>query len=155
MKYNRGVSFFEFIIVVAIMGIILAVSIPSFASFRNRQVVRNTAEELVSLLNDARNDTLLSKSSNYYSVHIENSRAVLFTGGTFDTNALTNRVITFDTLVTAPSLNISLNGGGVDVKFDRLTGDTSQYGTIQVSLISDSTIKKIITINKLGVVSAN
>lgn len=137
------------------MGIIFAVSIPSFSDFRNRQVVRNTAEDVVTLLNEARNDTLLSKSSTFYSVHIENTRAVLFTGGTFDTNAASNIVITFDALVTAPSGNISLNGGGSDVKFDRLSGDTSQYGTIQVNLISNSAIKKIITINKLGVVSAN
>lgn len=155
MKYNRGISFFELIIVVAIIGIIVAVSIPSFSSFRNRQVVRNTAEDVVTLLNQARNDTLLSKSSTYYSVHIESSRAVLFTGGTFDTNAASNKVVAFDALVTAPSGSITLNNGGVDVKFDRLTGDTSNYGTIQVNLISDSTIKKIITVNKLGVVSAN
>lgn len=137
------------------MGIILAVVVPSFSSFRNRQVVRNTAEEVVALLNEARTTTLLSKSSTYYSVHIESSRAVLFTGGTFDTNAASNKVFTFDTLVTAPSASVSLNGGGSDVKFDRLTGDTSNYGTIQVNLVSDSTMKKIITINKLGVVSAN
>lgn len=155
MKYNRGVSFFEIIIVLAIMGIILAVSIPSFSSFRDRQIVKSTTEDIVTLLNEARNSTLLSKSSTFYSVHLENSRAVLFTGGTFDTNDSSNKVVTYDTLVNTTSGNISLNGGGTDVKFDRLTGDTSQYGTIQVSLISDSNIKKVITINKLGVVSAN
>lgn len=148
-------SFLEIIITLAIMGIILVISIPSFSSFRNRQVVTNTAQDIVTLLNEARNNTLLSKSSTFYSVRIENSRAVLFTGGTFDTNSASNKVVTFDSLVTVPSLGILLYGSGVDVKFDRLSGDTSQYGTIQVNLISDATIKKIITINKLGVVSTN
>lgn len=155
MKHNLGFSFFEVIIVLAIFGLILAIVGPSFSGFRNSQTVKNTTEDIISLLNQARNDTLLSKNSTFYSVHFETTRAVLFTGGVFDTNAATNKVITFDSIVTVPLANVSLAGGGVDVKFDRLSGDTSQYGTIRVTLVSNSNVAKTITINKLGVVSSN
>lgn len=155
MKYNKGVSFLELVLAIAIISIISAAAVPSFSGFRNRQSIKNTTEDIVSLLNEARTDTLSSISSTYYSVHLETTRAVLFTGGTFDTNAASNKVITYDAVVTVPLASVLLNGGGYDVKFDRLTGDTSQYGTIQVNLISDSNSKKVITINKIGVVSAN
>jgi prepilin-type N-terminal cleavage/methylation domain-containing protein len=155
MKYKSGFSFLEMIIVIAIIGILLAIVAPSFSNFRNRQVVRNTTEDIVALLNKARTNTLLSKNSTYYSVHLSTTSATLFTGGTYDASSSSNEVITFDTLVTVPSASVSLNGGGSDVTFDRLTGDTSQYGTIQIKLVSDSNVKKTITINKLGIISSN
>lgn len=155
MKYNKGVTLLEITIVVGILAIMVAIITPSFANFRNKQAVENTTQDLVSLLNEARTNTLLSKSSVFYSVHLETNRAVLFDGGTFDTNDSSNKVITFDTQVSVPSAGISLNGGEVDVSFDRLTGDTSDYGTIIVSLISNTSISKTITVNQLGVVSSN
>lgn len=155
MKYTRGFTILEILIVIAILGIMIGIIVPSFSNFRNRQAVSNTTEDLVSFLNKARNNTLLSKNSNYYSIHLDTNHAVLFTGGVYDENDNTNEILDFDTLVSVPAGTVLINGGGSDISFDRLTGDTSDYGTIKVVLTEDVAINKTITINKLGIISAN
>jgi len=42
-----------------------------------------------------------------------------------------------------------------DVVFTRLTGDVTSYGTITISLISNSSKQKIITVTSLGNIGAN
>lgn len=146
----------EIIISVSILGIMLAVILPSLANFRNSQTMANTTSDIIALLNEARAKTLSSENSTYYSVHFESSRVVLFTGGTFDDSNTSNKVVTLSSIVTIPSSGgINLAGSGVNVSFDRLTGDTNQYGTIVIQLISDPTTQKTITINKTGVISSN
>ncbi len=156
IQKNTGQTVLEIVIAISILIIILAILVPSLATFRNDQTIKNTTEDIISLLNEARTNTLSSENSTYYSVHFEANRAVYYTGGTFTDGVSSNKVITFDTLVSLPaSGGISLNGSGSDVHFTRLSGDTNQNGTIIVRLVSDATKQKIITIAKTGIVSAN
>lgn len=156
IQRNTGKTILEIVIAISILIIILAMIVPALSTFRNDQTIKNTTEDIISLLNEARTDTLSSKNSTYYSVHFESTRAVYYAGGTFTDGLSTNKVITFDTLVSLPiSGGINLNGSGSDVHFTRLSGDTNEYGTIVVQLKSDATKQKTITIAKTGVVSAN
>lgn len=153
---NKGITFLEVMIAMAILVLIITVVTPSLSSFRNQQSLKNTTDDIVSLLNQARMQTLSSQNSTYYSVHFESGRAVLFTGGTFTEPNGTNKQITFDGRVLIPaSGGINLFGGGTNISFTRLTGDTNQYGTIIIRLVSDATKQKTITINKLGIASTN
>jgi prepilin-type N-terminal cleavage/methylation domain-containing protein len=152
---NKGITILELLVVLAIIGILAGIIMPSLSTFRKTQALRNTTEEVISLLNKARNDTLASLNSTNYSVRFEESRAVYFAGTSFTEGLSTNKVVTFSSLVTLPSGNISLNGGVTTVTFSRLTGDTTAYGTITLQQTSDSTAQKVITINKTGLVSAN
>lgn len=155
-NYNKGIGIIEILISIAIMAVIAAVVVPSLSSFKNHQVLVNTAEDVVSLLNKARMETLASKNSNYYSVHFETNRAVLFTGGVFNSSDPNNYVVNFDSAVSIPSSGgINLTGGGANVTFTRLTGDTNQNGNIVLQLNSDNNQKKIVTIKKTGVSSSN
>lgn len=154
-KFTKGNSLIEIVIAMAIITIILVITVPRLNEFRTHQTLKNTASEVVNLLNEAKTSTLFSKNSTVYGVHFETNRMVFFTGATFDDSAATNKVITFDPLVTLPSGNIVLNGSGVDVVFDRLTGNTSNHGTITLELASNSSKQKIITISALGVISLN
>ncbi|MFA7192163.1 MAG: hypothetical protein WC089_02590 [Candidatus Paceibacterota bacterium] len=155
-NYNKGIGAIEILISIAILAVITAVVMPSLSSFKNHQVLVNTAEDVVSLLNKARMETLASKNSNYYSVHFETNRAVLFTGGVFNRSDSNNYVVNFDSAVSIPSSGgINLTGGGANVTFTRLTGDTNQNGNIVLQLNSDNNQKKIITIKKTGVSSSN
>lgn len=155
-NYNKGIGIIEILISIAIMAIIAAVVVPSLSSFKNHQVLVNTAEDVVSLLNKARIETLASKNSNYYSVHFETNRAVLFTGSVFNSGDSNNYVVNFDSSISIPSSGgINLTGGGANVTFTRLTGDTNQNGNIVLQLNSDNNQKKIITIKKTGVSSSN
>lgn len=153
---NKGISVIEILIVVSIIGILAAIVLPSLSLFRREQTLNNTTGDVVSLLNSARNNTISSLSSNNYGVHFQSDRATYFTGSVFNSGDATNVPLVFDSSVTIPSINgINLNGGGSDVIFTRLTGDTPNYGTIIVALTSDSTRKKTISISKTGSISSN
>jgi prepilin-type N-terminal cleavage/methylation domain-containing protein len=153
--HTKGFTLMEIVIVIAIIVAILAVFIPNLSSFRDDQALKNTTESVVSILNQARTQTLSSQNSMNYSVRFENNKAILFSGTVYDSSDVNNKTANFDESVSLPVSNISLNTGATAVTFDRLTGDTNQYGTITIELLSDTTKKKIININKLGIISAN
>lgn len=156
MQTQSGKTIIEVVLILVIIAILLAISLPALSNFRNVQALKNSAEDITSLLNEARTKTLSSYNSTYYSVHFTTTSATLFTGGTYNASATDNKVVTLDSAVNIPSSGgISLNGGGSDVKFTRLSGDTTNYGTIVVQLLSDSSKQKTITVAQTGVVSAN
>lgn len=148
-----GFTIIEIIISVAVIGIIAGVTIPSFIRFRNAQLIRNTTLAAVALFDEARSRTLASENLQTYGVYIEAHRLVLFAGSVFSEPQSINKQITLDgNLIIS---NISLSGGGASVVFDRLSGDTSQYGTLIIGLTSSPIGQKTITITKTGSVSSN
>ena len=152
---NKGISLIEILIVVGIISIISTIAVLNLSNFHNQQVLRNTTEDVVSLLNEARNSTISSKNSNTYGIHFQTDRAILFTGASF-TNSPSNKQINLDSAVIIPSSGgINLNGGGNDIVFDRITGETTKYGTITIRLVSNTTSQKVITISKVGVIGSN
>lgn len=151
---NKGFTLIEILIVIAILGIISSIVILNLSQFRNEQLLKNTTLDVVSLLSKARQNTLSSVNSTNYGVHFDGNQAVLFTGSIYSSNNATNEPIVFDSKVIIPTpsgLNI---GGGSDVIFERLTGETIG-GTIKIQLTSDSTKQKIITVGKIGNASSN
>jgi Tfp pilus assembly protein FimT len=152
---KKGISAVELLVVVSILIIISSILFPKLSKFRKQQVLENTTEDIVSLLNEARNNTISSKNSTTYGVHFLSDKATLFAGAAFS-ELPDNKEINFDHYVSIPgSGGINLNGGGSDVVFERLTGDTEQYGTIVIRLVSDATKQRTVTINKIGIISAN
>lgn len=145
----------EILIVLAIIAIISTIVILNLSSFRNERAIRNTIEDVISLLNEARNDTISSLNSLNYAVHLDDDKATLFSGVTFDENNSENKILDFEQSVLIPNGGISLNGGGDDVIFEKITGNTNNYGTITIQIGSDTGSSQVININKLGVISKN
>ncbi|MFA5773588.1 MAG: prepilin-type N-terminal cleavage/methylation domain-containing protein [Candidatus Paceibacterota bacterium] len=155
IKRNKGISIIEILIVISIIVIISAIAIPNFSKFHNQQALRNTTEDVISLLNEARNSTISSKNSNTYGVHFQSDKVILFAGSSFN-DSPSNKQINLDSSVIIPATGgINLNGGGSDIIFARITGDTTNNGTIVIQLVSDTTQQKIITISKIGVIGSN
>jgi prepilin-type N-terminal cleavage/methylation domain-containing protein len=143
-----GFTMLELLIVIAIIGALTALILPSFGTFRTRQALSNVRDMSVAYLNEARSRTLAGVDGTNYSVRFETNRIVLFAGATYDPDADTNEYAPFD----APVLlsNSALAGGGNTVTFDRLTGTTSDYGTLSfVAGAQTSTI----TINASGTIA--
>ncbi len=148
---NKGITLIEILVSIGIIGIITAVVVPNLSSFRNEQILNNTASDIVSLINKAHSDTLSSLNSTVYGVHLTSTNATYFIGSSYSAGTATNKVITFDTKVSIPAAGgINLNGGGSDIMFTRLSGDTTSYGTIIVRLVSDATKQKTIAISQTG-----
>lgn len=156
LTHNKGISMIEILIVIAIMVVIIAIVVLSLSRFRAEQSLQGTTADIVSLLNEARTNTISSKNSTTYGVYFETNRAVLFAGSSFSEPNSNNKQLDLDSTVNIPSSGgISLNGGSSSVVFTRISGDTANYGTIILRLTSDATRQKTITINKTGVVSSN
>lgn len=154
-KKNKGITLIEIIIIISIIGIISAIVIPNLSKFNKQQALKNTTEDIISLLNEARNNTVSSKNSTNYGVRFLRDKAILFPGLSY-TDSMLNKQIDFDLAVEISETGgINLNGGGEDIVFSRILGDTDNYGTIIVQLISDTTQQKVINVSKTGVVSAN
>jgi len=153
LQTQRGISLLEVLITVAVIGILTAVIAYSFISFKNTQLLSVARDQVVSIVIKAKSETLASKNSMSYGVHFENIKVVLFTGPTYSATAVDNQVYVFDSKVSMSS--IVLTGGGNEILFDRLTGFVTQNGNVIVSLISDTSKQKSITISKTGIIAYN
>lgn len=151
---QRGITLIEITIIIFIISIITVIVFTNLSGFRNDQALRNTTSEIVSLLNKAKQNTLSSVNSTNYGVHFESNKMVLFTGSNYSSSASDNEVVIFNNVVSIPSVGGLNIGGGSDVIFERLTGDTIG-GTIKIQLNSNSNIYKTITITKTGSISSN
>ena len=152
MNKNKGITIFEVLIGIVIMISITSVVFYSLLNFRDEQALRNTEVEIVSMLNKARQNTLSSKNSTNYSVHFDSDKITLFSGSVYSDVNPSNESVMFNPPVTLAEVNGLNIGGGSDVIFDRLTGETLG-GTITIELSSDNTKQKTITIMKTGIIN--
>lgn len=146
----KGLTLIEIVVVIAVIIILFFIIFSAFTGF-NRNYALDTAAGIVAeVLSEARSLTLASKGDTNYGVHFESSQVVLFTGDTYSAMDPSNREEVLSSLVTIS--DISLSGGGSDVVFLRLTGNADKSGTVTVSLASDPSMARIITIPKTGIV---
>ncbi len=149
---KRGFTLIELLIVIGVTVLLCAIILSTLIGFRKNQALEKDTEIVIQLLNQARAQTVSSKGATVYGVHFTAPQVVLFTGSTYVSGSITNQVV--DLTSTDTILTISLAGGGSDVIFQRLTGQTSQNGTVVISSPGISRTKTV-TIYKTGVVDSN
>ncbi len=152
-KSTRGFSLVELILIIVIMGIITFITVGSFSKATGQEALDKETGIVLSLIEQARNQTLSSKNNANYGVHFETTKAVLFSGSVYSSSDASNVVEILNPLVEISS--IALAGGVSDTVFKRLTGETAQSGTITVALSSDTTQTKTITVFATGVAQSN
>lgn len=157
---NKGISLIEVILVVGISMMLISVSILPFTSLNDQQALKNAEDAIGAFIIDARTRTLSSYNDDRYGIHFsasqnaQSSQLVLFKGSTYVAGAGTNVILSLSD--NAKITQVSLQGGGVDMVFNRLTGGTDQYGTITLQVTPAKTVyTRIITVNKAGAVSIN
>lgn len=149
----RGFTLIELVVVIAISVLLVLVTISFFSSFRNSQVLQGETSQALSILNKAQSYTLNSKSDSEYGVRVNGDQLILFKGLAFASSSPTNEAYVLHSAVQISSTTLS--GGGNDIIFDRLTGDTSNDGSFVLSLKSDPTQKNVISISKTGATAQN
>jgi len=147
-KMIGGFSFIEILIVIGIIGILSAIIIYAFSGLRDSFLLRGEKGRVISLANDARTKTLSSQNDTAYGIHFDADQAVLFAGGTYATGTIGNEVLLLDDRIEISS--IDLFGGGSDILFKRLTGETDQIGTVEIQIIGNASSTEVITINSNG-----
>jgi len=149
-KMNKGFTLVELLIVVFIIGVLSAIVLVPFGGFRDTKVLDATADNIVSLLALARQDTLLSKNASQYGVYFESTRMVYFKGTTFTEPNVDNKEVVFDSIVQLS--DISFAGGGDIIVFQRLTGKTSNSGSMTLQITREPSRQIVITVEPTGVI---
>ena len=150
---TAGFTLFELVLVIAVIGVMASIVVISFSGFRTGQTIPTAVDEITSLLQKAESDTLSGLGGNQYGVHLQSDRAVLFSGTTYSSTSTSNIAIINDSNIAIAST--TLQGGGSEVLFNKLTGETADYGTFIVKNTSTAVGQKTITISKTGLVSSN
>jgi prepilin-type N-terminal cleavage/methylation domain-containing protein len=147
---RKGFTLIEILIVIAILGIISVIVFGSFSVFRSSQGLDKDTDTVVEILRQARSQTLISKNASAYGVHVATTAVTLFSGDTYSAADPNNQVFTF--LNADLVVSVTLTGGGSDVIFKRLTGETSQNGTIVLSTQGAQPRTRTITVFKTGLI---
>lgn len=143
-RTRLGFSLVELMLAIAIVAIISAASIPFSTSFLSRTNLKNKTNELVSLLNVARINSMSGKAGSAWGVYSDGSTLVLFAGDTYAT-----RDSAYDVDFDVPgSVVIST----FEILFERNTGDT---GLPSVISLNDDTVSVSVSVNELGVANVN
>lgn len=148
MKTNKGVTLMEFLVAIGILTIVASMTFYFFAGFRGKMLDTDAAG-LSAFLREARLLSIASKNASPFGIHLESDGAVLFQGNTYIAGGANQKHLKFARNVYLHSY--ALDGGGQDIVFNRLTGATSDFGDITLSLKDDSA-STTITVLRTGVV---
>lgn len=143
---NRGFTIAELLISIAIVSLLSGISMVAFSSFSQKQSLDVAASTVAAMLRDARAQTIASVGGSQYGVSIEDDRFVLFQGSTYSPSATTSTAVYFGSRVAASSTASTF-------VFERVTGDASASGMIEVYLVSDPSVKKFVVVQGTGLVS--
>lgn len=149
--HQRGITILEIIVVISIITLMSVIIYAPFNDFRAQKTLDASVEKILSAFSQAHLDTISSKNNNQYGVHIAAGEVVYYIGPTYATGTATNLVFTLHPAIEI--YNISLNGGGSDVLYQRLTGSTDQNGTFRVRPKGRLDTVATITINRTGATS--
>lgn len=150
---KRGLTLIEIVVVVTVLVVLLTAIVIPFKQMNDKQALSKDTSSLISIINQARSQTLASKDGVQHGVHLEATQVVLFSGSTYVSSDPNNVIIPLHSLINISGM--SLSGGATDIVFNRQTGTTAAFGTITLSLVASSTQAKVITINSTGIVDGN
>lgn len=146
---RKGFTLLEIVVVCAIFVGATIASAVFFSRFFSNARLEQAGEAAVSLLRDARDQTLARQGGYSYGVHAATSTLTLFRAPIFAAGAFTNVVYVLPATVTASS---ALPGGAADVVFDPLTGRANPAGDIILQKAGSPPLQKTIHIYEAGFV---
>lgn len=149
--YQKGITALELIIVIAVIGILVSITLPQFSKIKENQVLKNATGDVVSALHNAQSQTLASVGFSEYGVHFQSDKIIIFKGTAFLDGDANNKIINIVTPASISNVTLAgISGTSGDVYFNRLSGVPNKTGTITISI---SSVLKIITISATGAVS--
>jgi len=145
---NKGFSLIEIVIALAILILIIGLAFASYRYFEKKTELETSTQKIVSILKTAQTKTLASEDDSSYGVHFEENRYILFKGETYQIETEENKVNQLPSRLEVS--DIDLNNESIDVIFQKISGQTEQYGTIILSSIDQPENSKTINIQPSG-----
>lgn len=144
----KGFSLLEVTIVIAIALILASLSLSTFFTVSDNQALTKNVEYTISLIQQARTQTLNAFNSSRYSVMFASSSVTLFQGTTYSSTSPSNVVFNLSSKVQISAIN--LTGGTRQVSFDFITGKTNATGTISFQLKNSTNSSSTVILYKTG-----
>ncbi len=148
IKKSAGYTLLELMIIVAISSLLAGLAYTSFTAFSRNEALDAGTASIVAGLRDARARTLASVDGSQYGIYIEQSKYTLFKGALYDAGSNLNSITDFNSYIKASSTLTS-------IVFQRVTGNTTASGTIDVYLITDPSQKNTISVALTGLVDVD
>ncbi len=142
-KMKKGFSLLEMILSLALVGLVLAISLPLSQSYQNQNNFREVKDQLVSMIRKAQLFSQGSIEDSGWGVYISSTAATLFKGSSF---AL--RDFSYDEVYDLP-MTVGLSGTQQFV-FNKISGELSSSSSL--TLISLTNETSTININQKGIV---
>jgi prepilin-type N-terminal cleavage/methylation domain-containing protein len=149
---KKGFSIIEVLVVVALMAILTAIGATVFKKTSSTETLDKQAAQALSIVEEARNNALASLENTEYGIRFASSSVNMYEGKTYSSSVLLKSMnFTGGVYISA----VSLNGGGNDVYFNRLTGEPSATGTVTFRIRNDAAATKTMTISGTGLSEVN
>lgn len=127
---EKGFTLLELILVIAIIAILAAATVPLMGNFNQRTQVDAVAREVVSALRFAQQKSIATESDSQFGVYFDdsNNQFIIFRGSVYGSFPAEDRVYSYSNAITV-SQTFPLN----EVNFEKGTGNTIDVGSISVT----------------------
>lgn len=151
VKYNRGFTLIELMIVLAIFTIMIGIVLQQGRSMNATVELENASRNIDLKIKTAKARSVGALDDTNYGVHFEASKVVIFDGaGIYADGAASNIELILPASVEIYSISLAGGGTGSDIFFERLTGNTVNFGSVVLRSKKDTTKTKTIFINTNG-----
>lgn len=143
---SKGFTALELLIVLAIIGIILAIMMYSYNTLKSKKQIEVTIDALDFKLEEAKTNALGGKNGTNFGINFSTTTYTYFSGTSYNPANTANSTTT---ILSNLRLTTSFSDGGKVIIFSRLTGAPQATGTITLSDTTSSNTAQI-TIGALG-----
>lgn len=139
----------EILTVAAILVIIAMVALPYGGIFLAQNRLPESTLNIVDALRRAQSRSTSGMGGEPWGVQFESARIIIFKGNTYNPNDVDNEAIDLMSVTQVDSIN--LNGGGDAVIFNRIIGDTDQWGSI-ILRDKNSDAEATVSVSEVGLI---
>ena len=150
MLNEKGITTLEILLVIGIIVLIGAATVGSYSSFLTRNASATITWDVTDALRRARVQAMSGRFDTDWGVHFEADSYVLFQGSTYSASEPSNEDFELPAGYSIDS--ISLNGGGSNIIFNQVDGDTEEYGSVTV-VSTEGGNSKVISVNAAGTIN--
>lgn len=128
---KKAITMVELILVIALLGIAVGFSILYHQTSQVRADVNSQTSTLVSYMRLAQTKAMSGKNNTSHGIHLESDAYTLFEGASYSPSDPDNIVMSLPSTIAIQT--IALNGGGSDVIFSPPHGETTTYGSFDMT----------------------
>jgi len=149
-RFHPGFTLIELAIVIVVLGLLSLVAFPFLSTSIGRTELKTTGWEVSDILRRAQAQSMSGENDTNWGVHLISGGYTLFQGNTYSPADPDNIDYFFPNRISI--INVSVNGGGSDIRFLRTSGRTSDFGTVTL-LDNTSNDTLVITVTQEGNIS--